>query len=64
MTIEEINGKRKYGDVSRVSELSGIPVRTIQDVIYGVRPSTTKRALEVIKWFSSFIECRENVKGE
>lgn len=64
MTLKEINDKRKKGDIKRVSELSGLSHRTIEDVLYGKVSYNSKRATEVIKWFTSFIECRESVKGE
>ncbi len=62
MTIDEINEQRKMGDILRVSELSGIPYRTIQDVLNGKRSENTKRGTEVIRWFTSYLESRERLK--
>jgi hypothetical protein len=64
MTIEDINKKRKEGDIQRVVELSKIPRSTIESVLYGRRKSTTKRGKEVAAWFSNFLECREQVTGD
>lgn len=64
MTIQEINDKRKVGDMKAVSDLSGIPYRTIQKVLRSERSAKTKRGKEVIAWFSNFLECRENVSGK
>jgi hypothetical protein len=64
MTLREINSKRRHGDISTVSELSGIPERTIKAILSGYRKETTKRGKEVIAWFTNFLECREMVKGD
>jgi hypothetical protein len=64
MTVEQINEKRKTGDIQRVAELSGISRKTIEAVIYGRRKPDTKKGKEVIQWFSNFIECRDAVSGD
>jgi hypothetical protein len=64
MTIKQINEKRMHGDIATVSKMSGIPRRTIEDILREKRSEDTKRGRAVIAWFSNFLECRGQVTGE
>ncbi len=61
MTIQEINERRHDGDMLNIHKLSGIPKRSIQNVVYGkVRP-TSRRSKEVIAWFEKFYTAIDNL---
>ncbi len=59
MTIDEINNKRKSGDITRVAELSGIPYKTIEAILSQKRSADTKRGAEVINWFKRYLNARD-----
>ncbi|MBN1116346.1 MAG: hypothetical protein JXA77_04025 [Bacteroidales bacterium] len=64
MTIQQINERRKVGDLQRVKEMSGIHRRTVDDVIYGKTKPTSKKAKEVIKWFEKYYAAIDSINNK
>lgn len=61
MTIEEINKRRRFGDIAMAHYMSGIPYRTIEHILNGERSSDTNRGRQVIKWFATYLERRDSL---
>ncbi len=60
----KITEKLKKGDLTLISEITEVPLSTVQSILYGYRNAKTKRGRRVIEAAERLVESRQQIKEE